>query len=338
MKSRQQFTWAVYDAQYQDDDDIFTYDKELEQCLSSCSSIPKLALLFMEPDANALFPENGAYAGNSIEAYLHQILPSDCQLVGFSTPGVVSTSRDLKYISESEDQQTSCACVLFPKMNGVNIHIFRVPKNEFMQGSHRDNIWKTTGIPENEDVKCILIIGFNRFAFHAMGQLVNHLADVYNKKNHDIVISGAYANDLVTPRTLEREEKKTGILGLVFSGPNVKAASVVLNSRVTHPDHAKRELLKLKSVGLSEKKTIAFMFACIGRGTEHYNQRNVESEAFKSIFPNTPLFGFFGNGEVGCEQLKCGKRPDGSHPLPNAISPELLHAYTTVFCMISFDN
>ncbi|XP_077989444.1 F-box only protein 22-like [Glandiceps talaboti] len=356
LRYRQQISWVVYDPDipsiYHDEDSNNDYDdsddeddederdsksifaKELEKCLQCCSSVPRLALLFMEPGADSLFPENGASAGNSIESYLHQSLPKDCLLLGFNCPGVVSTSQDMKHTSESEDQKQSCFSLLFPKMNGVDIHTMKISKKEFTKGSHRLNILEATGIPEDADVKCILLIGYNRFAFQAMGQIVHFLADAFKQKNRDVVIAGAYANDIMTPRSVDREEKKTGILGLAFCGPNVKAASVLLDAKVYTPELAKTEIEKLKQTGLSEKKSLAFMFACIGRGNYHYNQRNVESKVFRSLFPKTPLFGFFGNGEIGCEMLTCGQRNEPSEC--SFKKQEFMHAYTTIFCMLSF--
>ncbi|XP_070543659.1 F-box only protein 22-like [Ptychodera flava] len=357
LRHRQSISWAVYQpavlspdeddseedssGSCDDNDDNDDRDEcdelrssfttELEKCLQNCCSIPRLALLFMEPDSDSLFPENGASAGNSIESYLHQCLPPNCQLVGFNTPGVISTSQDMMHISESESQKESCACILVPKMNGVNIHILKISKKEFLKGCHRENILSTMGAPDDVDLKCIILIGFNRFAFQAMGQVVNYLHDAFRKRNRAVVIVGAYANDIVTPRTLEEEERKTGILGIGFSGPNVQAASVILDSKVSKLDHAITEIQKLKQAGLDEKKSIAFMFACIGRGHYYYNEYNVESTAFKSVFPTTPLFGFFGNGEIGCEQLRCGPIEETAKS-----RPELVHAYTSVFCMLSF--
>lgn len=45
------------------------------------------------------------------------------------------------------------------------------------------------------------------------------------------------------------------------------------------------------------------MFACAGRGKHWFGKRNVESESFRRHFPNTPLLGAFGNGEIGYKYL-----------------------------------
>lgn len=43
----------------------------------------------------------------------------------------------------------------------------------------------------------------------------------------------------------------------------------------------------------------ALMFACLGRGESLYNQANFDSGLFTETVPNTPVSGFFCNGEIG---------------------------------------
>ena len=49
---------------------------------------------------------------------------------------------------------------------------------------------------------------------------------------------------------------------------------------------------------LGETPKFALMFPNIGRGAEFFNGRDRDLELFKETFPNTPLIGFYGNGEV----------------------------------------
>lgn len=43
----------------------------------------------------------------------------------------------------------------------------------------------------------------------------------------------------------------------------------------------------------------ALMFACLGRGESLYNEANFDSGLFTKMVPNTPVSGFFCNGEIG---------------------------------------
>ena len=61
----------------------------------------------------------------------------------------------------------------------------------------------------------------------------------------------------------------------------------------------------------------ALMFACLGRGENLYSVPNFDSEQFRAFFPQTPLGGFFCNGEIG---------PVGSQTY--------IHGYTSAFALI----
>lgn len=62
--------------------------------------------------------------------------------------------------------------------------------------------------------------------------------------------------------------------------------------------------------------TGALMFSCMGRGEGLYGEPNYDSRLFDRYFRNTPLSGFFCNGEIG--------------PVGNAT---FLHGYTSVFAI-----
>ena len=137
-----------------------------------------------------------------------------------------------------------------------------------------------------------------------------------------------------------RMELDSNVIGMTFAGPNVQAASVILGNGVHQREQIKQKLQELKKLHLSEKKSVAFMFACVGRGSGYYEEENVESSVFREVFPNTPLFGFFGNGEIGCDNLTCGKADDEASPGSKCSNgtrlPDIIHGYTTIFCLLSF--
>ena len=57
------------------------------------------------------------------------------------------------------------------------------------------------------------------------------------------------------------------------------------------------QLLKSKD-SFNKKPAFALMFPNISRGPEFYNGKDHDLELFKEVFPNTPLLGFYGNGEI----------------------------------------
>lgn len=78
------------------------------------------------------------------------------------------------------------------------------------------------------------------------------------------------------------------------------------------------QLLSAKSK-LGDSAKFAFMFPNISRGPDFFNGQDRDLELFKEIFPNTPLIGFYGNGEIAP-----GHRYSG-----------LIHRYSTVFSIFA---
>lgn len=119
----------------------------------------------------------------------------------------------------------------------------------------------------------------------------------------------------------------------MLSGPNVRAASVLLSEQVSKREEVQSTIATLKEAQLPAKPrhSLGFMFACAGRGRYFYNQDNVESEEFHKVFPDTPLFGLFGGGEIGCQNLTLGREINGM------CLQNVAHAYTTIMCLLTFD-
>ena len=143
-------------------------------------------------------------------------------------------------------------------------------------------------------------------------------------------------------------ERENVVTGISFCGPDVKMASVLIDKNVVEVKDVERLLTTLKNTHIPAQNSVCFMFACMGRGYYHYNEENVESQVFRKLFPNTPLFGFFGNGEIGYDYLPDYSKSDshkGALIITNSEDdeetlphPTLYHAYTTVFCMVSLGN
>jgi len=148
--------------------------------------------------------------------------------------------------------------------------------------------------------------------------------------------------------TTDEPGKYGRTVGLLFSGSGVKAASVLLRQPFNTKSKVEQELKKLKDVSFNEKKSCAFMFACCGRGQNFYKGKsNMESNVFKQLYPNTPLLGIFGNGEIGLTYLPIPTVKDTfSDPAASAKkqkldqgllqAKEFSHSFTTVFVMLSF--
>ena len=80
----------------------------------------------------------------------------------------------------------------------------------------------------------------------------------------------------------------------------------------------KEQLLKARNE-LTTPPKFGLMFPNIGRGAEFFNGTDQDLELFKEVFPNVPLIGFYGNGEIA-----------PGHKLSG-----LIHRYSTVFSLFA---
>ena len=136
-----------------------------------------------------------------------------------------------------------------------------------------------------------------------------------------VIIGGLVESFLM----VDNEVRSTGVVGLAISG-NVEAISMVHHGETA--EGVQQSLKQLRKSGIScEKNTACFMVSCIGRGEKFYNAKNVETKIFRQEFPDIPVVGFFGNGELGLDLHSCeGKLERDGH---------FLHSYSSVFCLCS---
>ena len=137
--------------------------------------------------------------------------------------------------------------------------------------------------------------------------------------------------------------------GIAFCGKNIEVASVVLKASVKHKCDIDAKMKTLKDTGIRvNKHTVAFMLACVGRGHHLHNASNVEADIFKKHFPRVPLFGLFGNGEIGYDYLPDYTAPgkdstytvmtesyDADDDMRIWDLPEMHHSYSTIFVVLS---
>ena len=128
--------------------------------------------------------------------------------------------------------------------------------------------------------------------------------------------------------------------GFVIAGENVQASSVLLPRKIRSEKKIIAEFQKLKNSGICEENSFAFMFACCGRGENHYRGKSgLEAATFNKMFPKTPLVGVFGNGEIGISHIPDFNAPSQTSEKVNALKPgQFLHSFTTIIVMVSFGS
>uniref|UniRef100_A0A8C0PEG6 Ubiquitin-conjugating enzyme E2 Q2 n=1 Tax=Canis lupus familiaris TaxID=9615 RepID=A0A8C0PEG6_CANLF len=188
------------------------------------------------------------------------------------------------------------------------------------------------GLLDNPELRVVLVFGYNCCKVGANNYL-QRVVSAFSDMN--VILAGGQVDNLasLTSDKQPLDIDATGVVGLSFSGHRIQSATVLLNEDVNDEKTVEAAMQRLKAANIPERNTIGFMFACVGRGFQYYRAKgNVEADAFRKFFPSVPLFGFFGNGEIGCDRIvtgnfvlkKCNEVKDD----------DLFHSYTTIMVLI----
>ncbi|XP_027686337.1 F-box only protein 22 isoform X2 [Chelonia mydas] len=262
---------------------------------------------------------------------LEKLLPKRCQVLGLVTPGIVVTPMGSSSNRPQEIEDGEAGFVLlFPKIDGVKIHTFHFFK-DLKNRVFDESKFTEAGLKNNPELRVVLLFVYNSWkpgANRFLHQIINPL----NEKS--IILAGGHVESLTSLSSENNTEAgdSCGVVGLAFSGPQLQSATVLLDQDVIDERTVEAAMQRLKAANIPEHNTIGFMFACVGRGYQYYKtKRNLEADAFRKFFPNVPLFGFFGHGEIGCDRIVTGNFILREC---NDIKDDLLHGYTTVMTLI----
>ncbi|XP_072881623.1 F-box only protein 22 [Hemitrygon akajei] len=263
------------------------------------------------------------------------LLPADCKVLGVSCPGIVYTpmGSGKQRPLEVEDGIAGFA-LLLPKAEGVTIRCFHLSNKDFSNNSFDQRKLQAAGLQDNPDLRTVLLFGYNTYK-PAAADFIQRLTRPFNVRN--TIVIGGHIDRVFSPSSERIDASHMyGIVGLSLSGRPIQAASILLDEDVETPKNVEAAMQRLKAANIPEHNTVGFMFACIGRGQNYYcKMENVEADAFRKQFPSIPLFGFFGNGEIGCDRIvtenfslrECSSSSE---------CDELIHGYTTVMALIHF--
>ncbi|XP_007471901.1 PREDICTED: F-box only protein 22 [Lipotes vexillifer] len=263
---------------------------------------------------------------------LEKLFPKQCQVLGIVTPGIVVTPMGSSSNPPQEIEiGESGFALLFPQIEGIKIkpfHFIMDPKKLTLERHQLTEV----GLLDNPELRVVLVFGYNCCKVGANNYL-QHVVSTFSDMN--VILAGGQVDNLasLTSEKNPLDIDATGVVGLSFSGHRIQSATVLLNEDVNDEKTAEAAMQRLKAANIPEQNTIGFMFACVGRGFQYYRDKgNVEADAFRKFFPSVPLFGFFGNGEIGCDRIvtgnfilkKCNEVKDD----------DLFHSYTTIMALI----
>ena len=226
--------------------------------------------------------------------------------------------------------------LLLPKFpsNILGIYPFEIPRQtQISADMSRTDLHHLLGhVPEDAPIRCVIF-----FIARAHLQTLSCIAKLHEYYPSDIVIIGGFVDKLHYDNRQNQPHQSSNVCGIVLTGDrnHLNIRQAVLESHVDKREDIKNKLNQLKS---NEKKsTLSFgiQVSCVARGSDFYNdEQNVECSEFRKLFPQTPLIGIFGNGEVGHEYLP---KENQTSPQQSQTAGDLFLTYSSVFSLISIN-
>ncbi|XP_052007823.1 F-box only protein 22 [Xyrauchen texanus] len=331
LRTQQRLTWlsATGSSMYQE----HVLFRTMAEDLQNIYMLPQIALLMVDGE-NFNGPvsfrhKKARKCEDEVESdpveKLRCLLPSSCDILGLVAPGIVVTPSGLPSSPPQEHEEGEAGySLLFPAMDGVSIRPFH-----FCKKSLSETTMEEAGLINNPDLKVVLLFDYETYK-PGGGRFLNTLLEPLSQSN--VLIVGGQVERVFSSDVTCCSPGSFGAVGLTFSGSRIQGASVLVEQDVSSSKAAEATIQRLKAANIPERNTIGFMFACVGRGHNSYNnQRNVEANAFRKIFSNVPLLGFFGNGEIGCDRIV-----KENYTLSETDAEGLQHSFTTVMSLVHF--
>ncbi|GFS04814.1 F-box only protein 22 [Elysia marginata] len=313
-------------------------------------------------------------ANSDMLGLLEPILPPQCSFQIVMSDGVVGTDSKMK-TEELEEYELALSLIMFGKdtLNQPAFDLEIMPFTfSYDQCRHLNKFWSDgSNVPpsfmQNMLLKKVKMV--NLFSY--ITGIDQEVGYSFFRMLQCPLVAGGYVNSKVQRDDAGKVSSSNGksiLAGFALCGKNVEVASVLIKSGVDTEEEVDQVVKSLKDHNLNLNHSFGLMYACVGRGANVYECRNVESSVFRRHFPRTPLLGFFGNGEIGCnyptlalpfsankdeqdgseisgdgqEQPRTQRKTLRSSSVNKVVEasdlkhpPKLLHAYTTVLCLVS---
>ncbi len=227
--------------------------------------------------------------------------------------------------------------LFFPKFpsNILGIYPFEIARNAKISAdiSRSDLHHLLGGVPDNIPIRCVIFF-FIRHQSHT-NDCINKLLEYYPS----VVIIGGFIDKIYHNDRQNQPKKSSNTCGIILTGDtnHLNIRQIVLENHINRHEDIKNKLKQLKSIENKSSLSFAIQISCVARGSNfHNNEQNVECSLFRNLFPNTPLIGIFGNGEIGHDYLS-NDNNQISQQQQIKTNKNLFLSYSTVFSFISLN-
>ena len=229
--------------------------------------------------------------------------------------------------------------LLLPKLpsNILGIYPFEIPSRTVIPADiSRESLHQLLGdVPTDVPIRCIL---FFLIRPHNHANILLRKLLQYHSPN--IVIIGGFIDKIHYNNRQDPPRNASNISGIVLTGdPNhLNIRQVVLPNDLHQREDIQKKLKELKSDQTASTFSFGIQVSCVARGSTFYGNRpNVECSEFRNLYPQTPLIGIFGNGEIGHDYLPKETSLEQNQSLRKEEEEDLFLTYSSVFSLISIN-
>jgi F-box protein 22 len=216
--------------------------------------------------------------------------------------------------------------------NVLGIYPFEIPSNaQIASDMSRSELHRFLGsVPDDVSIRCVIFFFVQRQSYAV--DCIKKLLEYYPSQ---IAIIGGFVDKInYDDRQIHPTQTVYDACGIVITGDqnHLHIGEILLENHIRTREQIREKLNELKYLETNSYLSFAIQISCIARGSNYYNdEQNVECSEFRKLFPNTPLIGVFGNGELGHDYLpNCNQTTAKQQSGRN-----LFRGYSSVFTLIS---
>ncbi|XP_029675731.1 F-box only protein 22-like isoform X2 [Formica exsecta] len=236
----------------------------------------------------------------NIKGWIRDTLPQNCKAIMLYTSGIIINKEEIEYKAFP-----NIVCALLPEAPNVKInsailcteYAARTYQHEFSLSLFEEHKKKLidmideTLIPNHDESTCLIFL-CNDLKGAKMATLLASAIQEYSGEDRITSLWGGVVDNIIFSRPYEY------CIAVLITG-SIQSWSIVVDRRCSTKEQVIKRLRLFKNQVKLKKHSVGFMFACKARGCGMYDEKNVESTIFKTLFPEVPLVGCFGNGEFG---------------------------------------
>ncbi|XP_070164914.1 uncharacterized protein [Polyergus mexicanus] len=239
----------------------------------------------------------------NIKGWIRDTLPQNCKAIILYTSGIIINKEEIEYKAFP-----NIVCALLPEIPNVKINS-SILYTEYAARTFQHKF--SLSLFEDHKKKLIDMIDETPISNHDESTCLIFLCNDLKGAKMATLLASAI-------QEYSGEDRITSLWGVV-------------DRRCSTKEQVTKRLTLFKNEVKLKKHSVGFMFACKARGSGMYDEENVESTIFKTLFPEVPLVGCFGNGEFGKNTM-----PIDEMDKKIGSKKDWYNQYSTIFMILTY--